>query len=306
MTHDAGQCQTSAGPETDQHSPIACVPRSRHAQRVESVVRHSSWLADTSGRIDERPGLYQCRYLAAATNACTPLRSAVRGCRTNRRRVGMGRAPVGTWHEHDRRAPGRWTQVAGCARLRALRRLAAHLVTDRVLFALAFAGRAGVRGIGSDGRLGLYPSRTRPATTRLVVAQVEPVDNLRGALAGAGLGAILLQIARTLLDMWQKREQRIAHQKQQAGKASQDAAYKLRTYLERQIDDLRVQMQRLADKAHAGERKVQELQWRESRVNSAFAEFLGVVSTSLPDMPERMQTRMQTALDRLRQMSGFG
>jgi len=138
------------------------------------------------------------------------------------------------------------------------------------------------------------------------VAQVEPVDNLRGALAGAGLGAILLQIARTLLDMWQKRDARIADQKQQAGKASQDAAYQLRTYLERQIDDLRVQMQRLADKADAGERKVQELQWRESRVNSAFAEFLGVVSTSLPDMPERMQTRMQTALDRLRQMSGFG
>ena len=138
------------------------------------------------------------------------------------------------------------------------------------------------------------------------MAQVEPVDNLRGAFVGAGLGAILLQIARTLLDMWQKRDQRIADQKQKAGQASQDAAYQLRTYLERQIDDLRVQMQRLADKADAGERKVQELQWRESRVNSAFAEFLGVVSTSLPDMPERMQTRMQTALDRLRQMSGFG
>src|SRR6266487_216756 len=305
MRHDAERCQTSAGPETDRRSPIACLPRTRLAQCVEPAAGHSSGIADASGRIRERAGLYQRRHLAPATNACTPLRSAFRGCRADRRRVGMGCAPVRARHDHHRRAPGRRTQMAGGARLRALRRLAADLVPDRVFFALAVARRTGVRGLGPDGRVGLHPSRTRPATTR-IVAQVEPVDNLRGALAGAGLGAILLQIARTLLDMWQKRDARIADQKQQAGKASQDAAYQLRTYLERQIDDLRVQMQRLADKADAGERKVQELQWRESRVNSAFAEFLGVVSTSLPDMPERMQTRMQTALDRLRQMSGFG
>src|SRR5207244_8114256 len=127
-------------------------------------------------------------------------------------------------YDHDYRAPGGRTQVAFGARLRALRRLAAHLVPDRVLVSLALPRRTGLRGPGLDGGVGVYPSRTRPATPRIVVAQVEPVDNLRGALAGAGLGAILLQLARPLPDSWQKRDQRIADQKQKAGQASQDAA----------------------------------------------------------------------------------
>jgi len=138
------------------------------------------------------------------------------------------------------------------------------------------------------------------------VVQIESVDNLRGALAGAGLGAVLLELLRRLFDAWQKRDARIADQKQQAGKASQDAAYALRTYLERQIDDLRVQVRRLSEDAADRERRLQEFQRREGWVNAAFAEFLGTVAASLPDMPERMQARMQNALDRLRQVSGIG
>ncbi len=138
------------------------------------------------------------------------------------------------------------------------------------------------------------------------MVQIESVDNLRGALAGAGLGAVLLELLRRLFDAWQKRDARIADQKQQAGKASQDAAYALRTYLERQIDDLRVQVRRLSEDAADRERRLQEFQRREGWVNAAFAEFLGTVAASLPDMPERMQARMQNALDRLRQVSGIG
>lgn len=138
------------------------------------------------------------------------------------------------------------------------------------------------------------------------MAAPDPLDNLRTALTGAGLGAVLLEALRRGLDAWQKRQQVAAEQKQQAGKAQKDAAEALRAYMERRMEELRSQVQVLSEEAAGRERRFDEMERREAREHAAFAEFVGVISALLPNMDDRVQRRVQNALDRLRQVSGLG
>jgi hypothetical protein len=147
------------------------------------------------------------------------------------------------------------------------------------------------------------------------VAQAAPdaLDNLRTALTGAGLGAVLLEVLRRGFDAWHKRQQLQADQKQQAGKTQKDASEALRAYMERRMEELRSQVQVLSEEAAARERRFdEEIRSQMRRVDemerreAAVVEFLAVVTTVLSDMPERLQRRIQNALDRLRQVSGLG
>jgi chromosome segregation ATPase len=146
---------------------------------------------------------------------------------------------------------------------------------------------------------------------------IEPLDNLRTALTGAGLGAVLLEVVRRAGDSWQKRQQAQAEQRLSQSKAQADAATALRTYMERQMDDLRGQVQRLRDEADARERRfaqeaashirrIEDMERKESRINAAVLEFLAVLTTLMPGMPDLVQRRVQNALERLRQVSGIG
>jgi iron-sulfur cluster repair protein YtfE (RIC family) len=151
----------------------------------------------------------------------------------------------------------------------------------------------------------------------VAAAAPDPLDNLRTALTGAGLGAALLGLLRRGFDAWQKRQQLQAEQKQQAGKTQKDASEALRAYMERRMEELRSQVQVLSEEASARERRydeevrshvrrLDEMERREARVNAALVEFVAVVTTVLPDMPDRLQRHIQNALDRLRQVSGLG
>jgi len=131
-------------------------------------------------------------------------------------------------------------------------------------------------------------------------------DNLRTALTGAGLGAVLLELVRRIADAWQRRDQQKAQDRQKASAASQDAAEQLRRYLERQIEDLRRELRQVEEEAEDRERRFRESERREAQVRQSVVEFAAVVSTLLPEVPERAQRRLQTALERMRQVSGLG
>ena len=131
-------------------------------------------------------------------------------------------------------------------------------------------------------------------------------DNLRTALTGAGLGAVLLELVRRIADAWQRRDQQKAQDRQKASAALQDAAEQLRRYLERQIEDLRRELRQVEEEAEDRERRFRESERREAQVRQSVVEFAAVVSTLLPEVPERAQRRLQTALERMRQVSGLG
>ena len=131
-------------------------------------------------------------------------------------------------------------------------------------------------------------------------------DNLRTALTGAGLGAVLLELVRRIADAWQRRDQQKAQDRQKKSAADQDAAEQLRRYLERQIEDLRRELRQVEEEAEDRERRFRESERREAQVRQSVVEFAAVVSTLLPEVPERAQRRLQTALERMRQVSGLG
>ena len=131
-------------------------------------------------------------------------------------------------------------------------------------------------------------------------------DNLRTALTGAGLGAVLLELVRRIADAWQRRDQQKAQDRQKKSAADQDAAEQLRRYLERQIEDLRRELRQVEEEADDRERRFRESERREAQVRQSVVEFAAVVSTLLPEVPERAQRRLQTALERMRQVSGLG
>jgi chromosome segregation ATPase len=131
-------------------------------------------------------------------------------------------------------------------------------------------------------------------------------DNLKTALTGAGLGAVLLEAVRRIADAWQRRDQQRAQDRQKRNAAEQDAADQLRRYLERQIDDLRRELRQVEEEAADRERRFQEAERREAQVRQSVVEFAAVVSVLLPEVPERAQRRLQAALDRMRQVSGLG
>jgi len=131
-------------------------------------------------------------------------------------------------------------------------------------------------------------------------------DNLRTALTGAGLGAVLLELVRRIADAWQRRDQQKAQDRQKASAASQDAAEQLRRYLERQIEDLRRELRQVEEEADDRERRFRESERREAQVRQSVVEFATVVSVLLPEIPERAQRRLQAALERMRQVSGLG
>jgi chromosome segregation ATPase len=131
-------------------------------------------------------------------------------------------------------------------------------------------------------------------------------DNLKTALTGAGLGAVLLEAVRRIADAWQRRDQQRAQDRQKRNAAEQDAADQLRRYLERQIEDLRRELRQVEEEAADRERRFQEAERREAQVRQSVVEFAAVVSVLLPEVPERAQRRLQAALDRMRQVSGLG
>jgi chromosome segregation ATPase len=131
-------------------------------------------------------------------------------------------------------------------------------------------------------------------------------DNLKTALTGAGLGAVLLEAVRRIADAWQRRDQQRAQDRQKRSAAEQDAADQLRRYLERQIEDLRRELRQVEEEAADRERRFQEAERREAQVRQSVVEFAAVVSVLLPEVPERAQRRLQAALDRMRQVSGLG
>ena len=131
-------------------------------------------------------------------------------------------------------------------------------------------------------------------------------DNLRTALTGAGLGAVLLELVRRIADAWQRRDQQKAQDRQKKSAADQDAAEQLRRYLERQIEDLRRELRQVEEEADDRERRFRESERREAQVRQSVVEFATVVSVLLPEIPERAQRRLQAALERMRQVSGLG
>ena len=131
-------------------------------------------------------------------------------------------------------------------------------------------------------------------------------DNLRTALTGAGLGAVLLELVRRIADAWQRRDQQKAQDRQKKSAADQDAAEQLRRYLERQIEDLRRELRQVEEEAEDRERRFRESERREAQVRQSVVEFATVVSVLLPEIPERAQRRLQAALERMRQVSGLG
>jgi signal transduction histidine kinase len=131
-------------------------------------------------------------------------------------------------------------------------------------------------------------------------------DNLKTALTGAGLGAVLLEVIRRTADAWQRRDQQRAQDRQKRSAAEQDAADQLRRYLERQIEDLRRELRQVEEEAADRERRFLESERREAQVRQSVVEFAAVVSVLLPEVPDRAQHRLQAALDRMRQVSGLG
>ena len=142
-------------------------------------------------------------------------------------------------------------------------------------------------------------------------------DNLKTAITGAGLGAVLLEVVRRASDAWQKREQARADEKQKLNARPVDASGQLQRYLERQIEDLRRELHQVQQEARRELNQVEEeareqghrfddSERRGAIIRQSVVEFATVVSVLLPEIPEPAQRRLQAALDRMRQVGGLG
>src|SRR5712671_2472901 len=120
-------------------------------------------------------------------------------------------------------------------------------------------------------------------------------DNLKTAITGAGLGAVLLEVVRRAADAYQKREQSRAEEKQKLNARSTDASSQLQRYLERQIEDLRRELHQVEEEAREQGHRFDDSEHRATIIRQSVVEFATVVSVLLPEIPEPAQRRLQAA-----------